>query len=113
MKQLVSALFVVGSVMLLLGAAVYVTGWPLSPYVYTIGATMVALAQFNSPLTKTNFILRRLRRQQLLGALLLILTGAFMFTTSGNEWIVCMTIGALLELYTSFRIPQEEKRNNS
>ena len=30
MKQLIPALFVVGAVMLLIGAAVYVTGWQLS-----------------------------------------------------------------------------------
>lgn len=34
MKQLIPALFVVGAVMLLIGAAVYVTGWQLSPYIY-------------------------------------------------------------------------------
>ncbi len=34
MKQLIPALFAVGAVMLLAGAAVYITGWPLSPYIY-------------------------------------------------------------------------------
>ena len=43
---------------------------------------------------------RRLRRQQIFGALLLVLTGAFMFFTRGNEWIVSLTIAAILELYT-------------
>ena len=46
MKQLIPALFAVGAVMLLAGAAVYITGWPLSPYIYTIGATMVAFWNF-------------------------------------------------------------------
>ena len=32
MKQLIPALFAVGAVMLLAGAAVYITGWPL--YIY-------------------------------------------------------------------------------
>ena len=80
MKQLIPALFAVGAVMLLAGAAVYITGWPLSPYIYTIGA------------------------------LLLVLTGAFMLFTRGNEWIVSLTIAAILELYTSIRIPQEEAK---
>ena len=30
-----------------------------------------------------------------------------MFTTRGNEWIACLTIAAVLELYTAFRIPPE------
>ena len=57
MKQLIPALFAVGAVMLLAGAAVYITGWPLSPYIYTIGATMVALAQINSCLLYTSHFL--------------------------------------------------------
>jgi len=109
MKQLIPALFAVGAVMLLIGAAVYVTGWPLSPYIYTIGA-FVALAQINSPSKQKTPTIKRLRRQQIFGALLLVLTGAFMFFTHGNEWIVSLTIAAILELYTSVRIPQEEAK---
>ena len=75
MKQLIPALFAVGAVMLLAGAAVYITGWPLSPYIYTIGATMVALAQINSPSKCKSPTVKRLRRQQIFGALLLVLYG--------------------------------------
>ena len=96
MKQLIPALFAVGAVMLLIGAAVYVTGWPLSPY--------ISPSKYKTPTIK------RLRRQQIFGALLLVLTGAFMFFTHGNEWIVSLTIAAILELYTSVRIPQEEAK---
>lgn len=110
MKQLIPALFVVGAVMALTGAAVYITGWKLAPYLYTIGAAMVALAQINSPSKSKSPNVKRLRRQQIFGAILLVLTGAFMFFTHGNEWIVCMTIAAILELYTSVRIPQEEAK---
>lgn len=110
MKQLIPALFMTGAVMALAGAAAYITGWPLSPYIYTVGATLVALAQFNTPTRRKSPNLKRLRRQQLFGALLLILTGAFMFTTHGNEWVVCLTIAAVLQLYTAFRIPQEEAK---
>ena len=113
MKQLIPALFVVGAVMLLIGAAVYVTGWQLSPYIYTVGATFVALAQINSPSQYKTPTIRRLRRQQIFGALLLVLTGAFMFFTRGNEWIVSLTIAAILELYTSIRIPQEENNTDT
>lgn len=96
--------------MLLTGAAVYITGWTLSPYIYTVGATMVALAQINTPLRRRTSTLKRLRRQQTVGAMLLVLTGALMFFTHGNEWIVSLTVAAILELYTSIRIPQEEEK---
>lgn len=110
MKQLIHALFAVGAVMVLVGAAVYITGWLYSPYIYTIGATFVALAQINSPSKCKSPNVKRLRRQQIFGALLLVLTGAFMFFTHGNEWIVSLTIAAVLELYTAVRIPQEEAK---
>ncbi len=112
MKQMTSISFIVGAVMLLLGATMYVTGWHLSPYLYIVGATLIALAQFNTSLPKKTLVLKRLYRQQLFGALLLVLAGVFMVTTHGNEWIVCMSIGAILELYTAFRIPQEEEKTN-
>ena len=107
MKQLVPALFAVGAIMALTGAAVYITGWNYAPYIYTIGAGFIALAQVNTPVKGKSKILKRLRIQQIFGALALILTGAFMFTTRGNA---CLTIAAVLELYTAFRIPQEEAK---
>ena len=113
MKQLVPALFVVGAIMALTGAAVFITGWIYAPYIYTIGAGLFALAQVNTPVKGKGKTLKRLRVQQIFGALALILTGAFMFTTRGNEWIACLTIAAILELYTAFRIPQEEEKEKS
>ena len=110
MKQLVPALFAVGALMALVGAAVFITRWIYAPYLYTIGAGFVALAQINTPVKGKSKTLKRLRIQQIFGAVALVLTGAFMFSTRGNEWIACLTIAAILELYTAFRIPQEEAK---
>lgn len=110
MKHWTSALFIVGAIMLLTGAAVYVTGWNMAPYLYTVGATLVALAQWNTPLTVQTPVLKRLRRQQLLSDALLVATGGFMLYTHGNEWMVSLTIAAILQLYTAFRIPQEVEK---
>lgn len=60
--------------------------------------------------TGNNFMLRRLRRQQVLGAIALMITGILMLTSKHNEWILCLLIGCLLELYTAFRIPQEYQK---
>ena len=54
-----------------------------------------------------NLIIRRLRRQQIIGAMLLVFAGVLMFTSKRNEWIVCLTIAAILQLYTAWRIPSE------
>jgi hypothetical protein len=75
-----------------------------------VGAGFVALAQVGTTIESNgNKTLRRLRIQQIFGALLLVLTGFFMMYTHGNEWIACMTIAAVLELYTAFRIPQAQQ----
>ena len=105
MKQLIPALFVVGAIMALAGAAVFITGWTYAPYIYTVGAGFIALAQVNTPVKGKSKTLKRLRIQQIFGA--------FMFTTRGNEWIACLTIAAILELYTAFRIPQEEEKEKA
>lgn len=110
MNKLISALFAVGAVMTLAGAVTFMSGWLYAPYVYTIGATLFALAQINTFYRGENKNLRRLYRQQLLGAFFLVLAGALMFFSDQNEWILMLTVGAIMELYSSFRISHEEKK---
>ena len=98
----------VGAIVLLLGVCLQVTHWVGAPYVYLVGAVPFAYVQvvhdrYDGP----SFIIKRLRRQQIFGALALILAGVFMFTLHRNEWIVCLTVASVLELYTAFRIPHE------
>ena len=59
-----------------------------------------------------NLVVRRLRRQQILGAVLLVFTGVLMFVTKHNEWVLSLTIAAILELYTAYRIPSELEKEN-
>lgn len=110
MKQLVFAIYIIGAVMLLTGASVYITGWSYAPYLFTIGSGFFALAQISTSVNGKSKALRRLRIQQLVGALALVTTGVLMFIAHGNDWIACLTIAAILELYTAFRIPQEETK---
>ena len=110
LNKWLSGLFVVGAVMVLVGAATYITGWLLSPYIYAVGSVLAAMGQCFVPSASSGVRLRRLYRQQKLGAMFLVLTGVLMFTTHGNEWIASLTIAAVLELYTAFHIPREEAR---
>ena len=97
----------VGAVLLLVGAMLQITRWELSPVIYTLGAVMFAYVQVMSRYEGKNLIVRRLRRQQILGAVLLVFAGVLMFVTKHNEWVLCLTVAAILELYTAFRIPSE------
>ncbi len=97
----------VGAVLLLVGAMLQITRWELSPIIYTLGAVMFAYVQVMSRYEGKNLIVRRLRKQQILGAVLLVFAGVLMFVTKHNEWVLCLTVAAVLELYTAFRIPSE------
>ena len=100
----------VGAVLLLVGAMLQITRWELSPILYTIGAVMFAYVQVMTRYEGKNLIVRRLRRQQILGAVLLVFAGVLMFVTKHNEWVLCLTVAAILELYTAFRIPKKKKK---
>ncbi len=98
----------VGAALLLIGAVLQITRWELAPYLYTLGAVMFGYVQvMENRYDGKNFIIKRLRKQQIFGAVALVFTGVLMFTMKHNEWVVCLSIAAVLELYTAFRIPQE------
>lgn len=110
MSKYYSAIATVGAVALLLGAALQITQRAWAPYLYLIGAIMFAYVQVMSGYEGKNIIIRRLRRQQIIGATLLVVAGVMMILWKRNEWVVCLTIAAVLEMYTAFRIPQEEEK---
>lgn len=112
MKKYQSITFGVGAILALIGAATYITRWEFSPWIYSLGALAVAIVQFSNQYKGTDQVLKRLYRQQMFGAVFLILAGVLMFTLpNGNEWMLCLTIAAVMELYTAFRIPKLEEDN--
>ena len=100
----------IGAVLLLAGAAIQITHAAWAPYLYLTGAILFAYTQIADRYEGQNLIIRRLRRQQMIGAALLILAGVMMLIWKRNEWVLCLTIAAVLELYTAFRIPQEMEK---
>ena len=72
----------IGGVLLLVGAMVMITGWEYAPYIYLLGSVMFASAQLSDRYDGDDMILKRLRLQQVLGSILLVITGFLMF--SGN-----------------------------
>ena len=123
----------IGGVLLLVGAMVMITGWEYAPYIYMLGSVMFASAQLSDRYDGDDMILKRLRLQQVLGAVLLVVTGFLMFSgnyhqqlkfnnsmndtlrsflltlTARNSWIVTLCIATLFELYSSFRIDARNK----
>lgn len=104
-------LYYAGAALLLLGVMARMFLPEYYAYIYMSGAVMFALMQFLLRPRGCSLTLRRLVNQQQLAGLLFIVAGVLMFTHTRNEWMVLLTCGALVELYTAYRIPQELDNN--
>jgi len=135
-NRLIDSFTTVGGVLLIAGAAIYITGWEYSPYFYLAGSLMFASGQFADRYTGSDPIVKRLRFQQVLGAVFLLLTAALMFSeplhnrllantdmggrlhsfllsvTRRNNWILTLSIGAVFELYSAFRLDHISKKED-
>lgn len=117
LDKVLNAVFMVGAIVLLIGSATYITGWHGAFYLYTFGACAFSGVQLFKGYDGDNIIIRRLRFQQVAGALLLLCTAILMAMQTfnfgfahRNEWVVCLSVACVLELYTAFRIPAELER---
>lgn len=109
--------FRIGAVLMLIGAAIFIMYPMFGMYAYGIGTLMFTLMQVQAEYLGRDITLMRLRRQQLLACCCFVLALVMMSMQLHNwgpfrrqEWVVALTIGCVLELYTSFRIPQELKK---
>ena len=103
-------LYVLGGVLMVAGACLFVTRLAVSPYLYLAGAVLFGWAQVTDKTADDTLVVRRLRRQQLIAAFLLVVAGVLMLTLRHNEWVVCLLVAAVIELYTSFRLSREMER---
>jgi len=136
-NRLIESFTTVGGVLLLFGAGVYITGWEYAPYLYLAGSVMFACGQFADRYDGNDRIMKRLRAQQVAGACFLLITAVLMFSegihsrllsdtsmggnlrsfllavTRKNNWILTLTVGAVFELYSSFRMDRLSRDSES
>ena len=105
--KIINVLYVVGALLLLAGAVSRMFLPQHYAYIYSVGALLFAVTQFLLRPRNGNLAVRRLVRQQQLAGVLFIVAGLLMFTHEHNEWMAILTCGAMIELYTAFRIPRE------
>lgn len=115
--------YALGGILLLIGAVLPLfteTVGLCEAVVFAVGAVLFSAMQLQASYEGTNFVVRRLRRQQLWGAVLLLITAILLFNRvyafaplHGDEWKITLALAALFEVYTAFRIPaalDKEKR---
>lgn len=108
-------MLITGAILLLAGAASYWFLGRIAAYIYIVGVLLFAFMQVLQRYTGHNPTLRRLRKIQLYGTACLVLTGILLLVNYTyymgfyfrNEWMVTLAIGAVTEVYTAFRIPEE------
>ena len=122
LNKLQSALFAIGAVLMLAGAAMGMFVKGVAPWVFAVGALLFVCMQVQQRYEGDNFTIQRLRRIMLMSDVLLILAAALMFADYGNpfgvdqltyvnyihnNWVVVLLLAAVLQLYTVFRIDSE------
>lgn len=121
MKQLTkfqNLLFQLGGILLVAGAILPMVRElaAYAPIVFSAGALLFGSMQLLQRYDGPNIVVRRLRRQQILGAFFLMFAAALMVMKQyhvgpipirGDEWKVALIVAAILELYAAFRIPAE------
>jgi len=109
----------VGAVLMVLGAVLFLMSPVVASVLFGAGALGFGFMQLQTEYQGHDFVLARLRRQQMFGAVCLILAAVLMTMQAfefgfarHNEWVVCVLIGALVELYTTLRISAELKKED-
>lgn len=114
--QLGGILLVAGAIMPMVPAVRHYTA-----IVFTAGALCFGSMQLLQRYDGRNIVIRRLRRQQILGAFFLMFSAAFLIMKQyhvgpipirGDEWKIALIVAVILELYTAFRIPAELEKEN-
>ena len=115
-------IFLVGALLMVVGAGTSLLAWPLAPYVFAVGALAFTAMQFLQRYEGSSVVIRRLRRMMLLSDFLFLLSALLMFASMGNvfglsqidyityiynKWVLTLLIAAILQLYSTHRIDHE------
>lgn len=107
-----NAVFRLGAILMLAGAAAFMFQHVLAFWLYVIGCLGFCCMQALAGYEGRDLAVKRLRRQQLMGCVFFFLAAVCMSMQvfhwgryMRNEWVVMLTIGCVLELYTSWRLP--------
>lgn len=87
----------------------------LMRYVFAAGAAMVLVARVTQVYEGKNFRIKRLHGLERMSALLYCVSAFLLFDFGnkwgGTDWIAFLLAGAIVQLYTSYMIQREEKKD--
>lgn len=95
------------AILILISTVLFLTKWLYAPYLFALGTAGIAVCYLTAPYKELDFRRRRLHRFNVIAGILMILASAFMFKNR-TEWILCLSISAMLQLYTAFVAPKNK-----
>jgi len=120
-----TAIFVIGALLMVIGAGSSLFRWTPAPWVFAAGALGFATMQMLQSYDGHNLTIRRLRRIMVFSDLLFLASAALMFAGNGNplgldlmtylqyihqKWVPMLLLAAILQLYVTHRISRELER---
>ena len=84
LNNLQVAVFLLGALLMVIGAGTSMLAWGSAPYVFSVGALCFASMQMLQRYEGSNFVIRRLRRIQLVSDVLFLVSGLLMIANKGN-----------------------------
>lgn len=102
-------IFYISAVLLLASAMLFGSGWVFIPYVYAVASAGIAVVYMTSPYQGSEVRLKRLHGYLVFSGLLLVASSYFMFK-GRKEWIICLLISAVFQLYVSIIKGKTEKK---
>ena len=122
LSRVESMIFLLGGLLMVIGAGTSLLAWSVAPYVFALGALCFTVMQMKQCYDGRNVTIRRLRRMMLLSDVLFLVSALLMFASQRNifgldhitylqyvyqKWVVTLLIAAILQLYSFHRIGQE------
>ena len=119
-------LLMLGGLLMVVGAGANVLFCSWAPYVFAPGALLFVAMQLRQRYEGREFTIRRLRRIQIISDFLFLVAGLLMMANQQNflgldqlsyikyvhnNWVVVLLVAAVLQLYTSHRIANEQEKD--
>lgn len=98
--------FNIAAVLLIIGAMLYMKLPTVAAYIFSVGSAGLAVCYLTFPTKDLTIREKRLHRFNILAALLCVFASSLMFMNR-KEWIICVAIAAIFQLYSAFVTPKK------
>jgi len=108
--------FFIGYLLLIAGAVLHIINNEFSVYIFGAGVAINLIFRLLMLPRQLDKRIRRLNNQQLIVAVLLVITCYLMWietekTAYKSYWVITLIISAVIDLWLSFRYPNEEEKS--